>query len=270
MDKQLIKFGKRMDSAEDKKTLISYCEGAKRVLDLGAGTGAMAREIAETYGCHVDAVDLQWKSINMNTCNEKVNYIQDSIMNFIRCFCGEPYDCIILSAIIHELDLCTIMVMHKGLYRMMTDNCRIIIREPFYDNDLTLLKDKEKFIELVSNHIFSSKSTEYREARKLSYKTDEENKSVIDDQSLFWLNLAFVVSYGEDSWDREKHEYRYAYNLDWCKEMFNLLHRPYTGFQTHFVLDTTYRQHFINAGIPGEAFDLIGYTGMHVIIDYSR
>ena len=272
MDKQLINFGKRMDAAQDKKVLISYCEGAKRVLDLGAGTGAMAREIAEKYGCHVDAVDQDWKSDNLDTCEGKVNYIQSSIKEFIYEFhSSKKYDRIILSGIIHELDFNTIDVIHRGLYRMMAKNCRILIREPFWDSSLTMLKDEEKFARLVAGNVSALKTIEYEKTEKLSTRAifRHDNLSPLS-TCLFWLNLAFVISYGKDSWEREKHEYRYAYDLKWCKCIFDFPKRSYTGFQVFPVLDTTYRQHFINAGIPGEAFDLIGYTGMHVIIDYSR
>lgn len=264
MDRKLINFGKRMDAAQDKKTLIIRCEGAKRVLDLGAGTGAMAREIAKKYGCQVDAVDLQWKAENMDTCDGKVNYIQDSIAHFIHSFDRDQYDCIILSGIIHELDWNTVATIHEELYKLMANNCRIIIREPFWEPSLKLVRNFSSFTELVSEHISSYKALQYAEKSKLSLR---EIKAY---SWQFWLNLAFVVSYGEDSWDRECHEYRYAYDLKFCKSIFDLVCRPYTGFQIYPVLDTTYRQHFINAGIPGEAFDLIGYTGMHVVIDYSR
>ena len=270
MNKELVEFGKRMDSAQDKDALISFCEGAKNVLDLGSGTGAMARAVAEKYGCEVDAVDLEWKTEYMpQTSNGHVCYHRLSIAQYVRSHRTVDkgrYDRIILSGIIHELNPEDFECFEKYFPEIMSDNCRILIREPFWDHTLGPVVDGKgsEFAKLVSNHVSASKMLDYGSIQKKS--SDYIPKNTL----LFWVNLAFVLSYGEDSWKRESKEYRYAYSLDWCKEYFNFEKRPYTGFQVYSVLDTTYREHFINAGIPGEAFDLIGYTGMHVIIDYSK
>ena len=90
------------------------------------------------------------------------------------------------------------------------------------------------------------------------------------EEELIWNDCKKYILNGKDSWLREKHEYRYARSIDWAKTFFNFKTRPYTGFQVYTILDKTYRQHFINAGIPGEAFDLLQYTGLHIIIDYSK
>lgn len=275
MNRSLVEFGKRMDSAEDKEVFIGFCKGAKHVLDLGAGTGKMAREIAEKFGCEVSAVDKSYEKEAYTENN--VTYYGMSIKDFLRTEQSDKkYDCIILSAILHELNG---QQLEAFLYlpSIMSQNCRIIIREPFYDfflgpvtRDNTEIEDAKKFIELVSSSVNFHRVKEYQQAAKLSETVlpyFDENSSI--HSVIFWANLAFVLSYGEDSWEREKHEYRYARSLDWCKEFFNSF-RSYTGFQVYPVLDKTYRQHFINAGIPGEAFDLLKYTGMHVIIDYSK
>lgn len=273
MNKKIIEFGKRMDSAQDKETLISFCEGAKSVLDLGAGTGAMARAISEKYGSYVDAVDCSFKLDEMPN-SEKVKYYGMSIEVFLTSSPAsfyKKYDRIILSGVLHELNDNALEIMSKFLPRFMTDNCRILIREPLYDNVLgPVLKDNEwEFFNLVSSSVSSVTMVEYMTASKVS---SEEIKACGEDfdNSVFWANLAFVLSYGKDSWLREKHEYRYARSINWAKTFFNFKIRPYTGFQVYTILDKTYRQHFINAGIPGEAFDLLQYTGLHIIIDYSK
>ena len=46
MTQENRKFGMRMDTANDKQMLVDLAEGATRVLDLGAGTGKLARDIA--------------------------------------------------------------------------------------------------------------------------------------------------------------------------------------------------------------------------------
>ena len=274
MDKQLIKFGKRMDSAEDKKTLISYCEGAKRVLDLGAGTGAMAREIAEKYGCHVDAVDLQWKAENSPE-TKNVSYIKDEIGLFVEKCAAEGntrYDCVILSAIIHELDRKSMASLINYLPKIMSDKCRILIREPLFDFNIgpVLKENSLEFIENVFKHISGAKFEEYIRCKKKSgWLFLIEHTGAIP-VAFHLANFAFVLSYGPDSWEREKYEYRYACSLNSIKRVFDFSNRPYTGFKVNFIKDMSYRKHFVNAGIPGRAFDLIEYTGMHVIIDYSR
>jgi len=272
MNRSLVEFGKRMDSAEDKEVFIGFCKGAKHVLDLGAGTGKMAREIAEKFGCEVSAVD---KSYEKKTYTENnVTYYGMSIEDFLRAERSDKkYDCIILSAILHELND---QQLEAFLYlpSIMSQNCRILIREPFFDYSLGPVtrdaEDAKKFIELVSSNVDFFRVKEYQHATKLSETPFPHfGETCSFDTTTFWANLAFVLSYGEDSWEREKHEYRYARSLDWCKEFFNRF-RSYTGFQVYPVLDKTYRQHFINAGIPGGAFDLLKYTGMHVVIDYSK
>ena len=278
MEKAIIEFGKRMDQAEDKVLLVEYAAGAKEVLDLGAGTGKIARDIAEKYNAHVDAVDIQFKDNCQNSDN--VTYYGMSIIDFIKTHKGKKYDCIILSAIIHELDKLTLDFLKEYLPIMMKKNCRVIIREPFYERGLGPIKaeDDEEFIDLVSKNISADKAFGYYLATKLSLGGSMFGHQIHFGSSIDYANLAFVVSYGEQSWEREKHEFRYAYSLDWCKDFFNFTEkrfhdsvaRPFTGFQVYPVLDKTYREHFIKAGIPSEAFDLIQYTGMIVVIDYSK
>jgi len=273
------RFGNRMDAANDKQTLVDLAEGATRVLDLGAGTGKLARDIADKWGCHVDAVDLSFKDDCKNT--ELVNYYKEDIVHFMQdrslkiirsaaechdCMC---YDCIILSAILHELTDSYINEICSNLRGLMKENCRVIIREPFYDNwlgPISLYGDE--LSDLVLDKISAKKYNEFVKTKKKHSNRSllAENKNM-DIQDIDILNLCFTLSYGEESWKREKHELRYARSLDWCKEQFNKYY-PYTGFKVIPVLDTSYRDLFIKAGLPGEAFDLIKYTGMLVIIDY--
>jgi len=276
MDKNIVEFAKRMDAADDKETLISFCKGAKNVLDLGAGTGAMARQIFAIYGANVDAVDKDFKKENCPK-NKYIKYIKMPIADFLK----EPkkddkkYDCIILSGVLHELNEDDLQAIKMYLPNLMARNSRIIIREPLYDENLgpVLPNNSKQFIDLVSNNVSVQKAFEYRDASKIS---EENNFGAVfityrnSYNSTFYANLAFVFSYGEDSWEREKHEYRYARSIEWAKDFFDFHHKPFTGLQIYPVKDMTYRQHFINAGIPGEAFDLIQYTGLHIIIDYSR
>jgi len=267
MKKEIIEFGKRMDAAEDKAMLVDYAEDATSVLDLGAGTGKISRDIAEKWGAHVDAVDIQFKDNCQNS--DQVTYYGIGINEFLANYPEKRYDCIVLSAILHELSNDYLEEMIGMLQKVMLQNCRILIREPFYDNILgpVLPKDLEKYVKLVENKLPAGKVIEYAMTPKLNSKMPLDIEDLL---GIDWINFSFVITYGEQSWEREKHELRYARSLDWCKSTFNFPLRPFTGFQVYPVLDKTYKRHFVNAGIPGEAFDLIQYTGMIVVIDYSK
>ena len=268
MEKNIVEFGRRMDSAQDKESLIALVGVGKHVLDLGAGTGAMARQLADKYDCYVDAVDFSFK-IEEKPESDKVKYFEQSITGFLshapKDFIGK-YDCVILSGVLHELNSNDLANLYRYLPRYMAKNCRLLIREPLFDDVLgpVLEKDGFEFINLVQLNIPYGTDAEYSSAPKISAS------KVSTFSPVFWANLAFVISYGKESWAREKHEYRYARSINWAKEFFNFKVRPFTGFQVYTILDTSYRQHFINAGIPGEAFDLLQYTGLHIIIDYSK
>jgi SAM-dependent methyltransferase len=266
MNKEIIEFGKRMDAAEDKAMLVDYAEHATSVLDLGAGTGKISRDIAEKWGAHVDAVDIQFKDNCQNS--DSVTYYGMGINEFLANYPDKKYDCIVLSAILHELSDEYIEEMLAKLQNVMKANCRILVREPFYDEALgpVLVQDLNKYVDLVKDHLPAGKAIEFA----LTPKLNSGNCLCIEDLiGIDWINLSFTISYGDQAWEREKHELRYARSLDWCKRVFDMPKRPFTGFQALPVLDKTYRRHFINANIPAEAFDLIQYTGMLVIIDYS-
>ena len=270
MDRAIIEFGKRMDTAEDKKTLVEYAAGFKIVLDLGAGTGKIARDIATAYKAHVDAVDIQFKDNCQNSDN--VTYYGMDILEFVRTT-KTKYDCIVMSALLHELDECFLEELFTYLPNIMDTNCRIIIREPFYDDILGPInaEDSGKFVNLVKDNSPAGKAIEFFTTRKLhSSYYGMLGRCLSNRSALEWLNLCFTLSYGEQSWEREKYELRYARPLNWVKSSFDFEKRPFTSFQVLPVLDTTYRRHFINANIPAAAFDLIKYTGMLVIIDYSK
>lgn len=266
MDREIVKFGKRMDQAEDKLLLVDYAEGATRVLDLGAGTGKISRDIAEKWGAHCDAVDLEFKDNCQNS--ELITYYSQDINTFLATT-KNKYDCVVLSAILHELSDDYIKRMLVLLQDIMLPNCRILIREPFYDTILgpVLNEDLDRFVELVKNNLPAGKAMEFAKTMKLNSGLPLD---IMNFEGIDWVNLCFTISYGDASWEREKYELRYARSLDWCKQFFNLPRRPFTGFQVFPVLDKTYRRHFINANLPAEAFDLIQYTGMIVVIDYSK
>lgn len=232
---------------------------SKNVLDLGVGTGKIACDIADAYGCHVDAVDMAFKDDELRD-HPLVTYHHQSTQDFLQENCYEKkYDCIIMSDFLHELNDNVAKDIASYLPMVMDEECRIIIREPLWDNGLgpVLEKDRDKFIRLVKNALLSEKVQEYMLANTLFYSNWCD-----------WVNIAFLFGYGKENWEREKHKCRFAHSFRWCKETFDFWDRPIVSMFIKTVLDKTYRQHFIDAGIPGEAFDLLKYTTMYVVFDY--
>jgi len=261
-------FGRRMDSSSNKQFITDFAKDAHYVLDLGAGTGKISREIAAKTGANVDSVDMMFKEENLKN-TDKVTYYSMTIEDFlVKKAERKKYDCIVLSAILHELSDKDLSVILKYFPVIMADNCRVIIREPFYDDYFGPVKeDKAKaFVELVKDKIPAGKAIEYANTPKCHSKEilNLQKFSLID-----WVNLSFTCAYGIENWDREKHEERYARSLSWCKTFFDFKKRGYTSFFVRPILDETYKEHFANAGLPAEAFDLITFTTMFVVIDYT-
>lgn len=267
----LREFGRRMDSSPNKKMIVDFVyHKSKNVLDLGAGTGKIACDIADAYGCHVDAVDMAFKDDELRD-HPLVTYYHQRIQDFLEENCYEKkYDCIIISAVLHELNDNVAKDIASYLPMVMDEECRIIIREPLWDNGLgpVLEKDRDEFIRLVKNALPPEKVQEYMLATKKHLNDTQLFWFAGLDDWRDWVNTAFLFSYGKENWEREKHECRFARSLRRCKEMFDFWDRPVVSMFTKTVLDTTYRQHFIDAGIPGEAFDLLKYTTMYVVFDY--
>lgn len=278
---EIINFGKQMDAAQDKQMVIDLAEGATKVLDLGAGTGSISREIANKWNISVDAVDLEFKSAEC-VDTKLVKYHKSDIVKYLET-CKEKYDYVILSAILHEVNDFYIQRMLGYLQVLLKTNARIIIREPFVDNDLgpiTGMDNKHKFAQLVTEKISMSKALKYFSAAKkdghiINHYTIEDiwgsnSVNAFYKAYIELVNLCFTMCYGEEAWVREKAERRFARDLDWCKKEFNFSTRTYTGFQVFSVLDKSYRELFKKAGFPPKAFDLLNYTGMIVVIDYSK
>lgn len=267
MTEVLREFGRRMDTAVDKQEFIDYAKDCMYVLDLGAGTGKMARELSSKWHVHVDAVDQQFKGDCLD--QNGVTYYGTGIIDFLTLCTNKQYNCIILSAILHELSNFELAKLSILLPKVMAPNCRILIREPFYDNYFGPVdnKNREKLGVIINSVVPEEKQIEYRKATKLSTNSpcpEDWGREAVD-----WLNLAFTYSYGEENWSREIHEYRYARSLNWCKDFFNFDVRPYTGFEVICRKDEAYRKHFADIGYPEDVFNMLRYTGMTVLFDYK-
>lgn len=131
---------------------------------------------------------------------------------------------------------------------------------------------EDEFIRLVKPHIPLDKLIEWQSASKKSEGTSTPpltqiplSKWTAED----WLNLVFALVYDKDSWDREKHEYRFCRNLNWAREFFNFPNYHYEGFTYKTLKDMSYKKHFERAGFPSEVFDMIDYTTCWLIFNYK-
>ena len=135
--KEELEFGKQMDASPDKKEVadlvIKY--NRKNVLDLGAGTGIISDLIAAA-GSKCTAVDNNFKTDDLK-CTDILEYCPIDLVDFVKCEIAlfensfkskkDKYDCIILSAVLHELNKKEFNFLKKNLYKIVTDYCIVII-----------------------------------------------------------------------------------------------------------------------------------------------
>lgn len=260
-----LRFGVQMDKSPDKLRMIGLVHetGCKRVVDLGAGTGIVAKRIS-MLGIRADAVDINFKCDSYEN-TDHLTYYPTDLVNFVEKT-ENKYDCIILSAVLHELSPRERRRLQKGLKRIADPKgCMILIREPYYDvqPDGTIRpfvsKDSQRSI---ANEI--SLLTPQREVREFM-ATKKLSAGPLDRifNRIPWevqlLGLAFTRAYGTQSWDREKHEYRFAFSKNelerWCEGIL--------GTQVNFFYETydkDYKDYFRNVGYTPMIASGIAYT----------
>lgn len=275
MTKDCKRFANRLDSDnDDKLSLIDTIlkNKCKNVLDLGAGTALLSKEIA-SKDIHVDAVDINFKASDL-IANDFINYYPIDIVSFIMLNANNcnKYDCIIFSAVLHELSPKDFDYIKHHLSKIMDkEGCLLIIREPWYSkkDDYYLpfrsKAEQEKAVNDILLHTPTSLRVEYFDKRKLN-ETITIFKSELP-YEIRVLNLAFAYSYGEWSWPREKKESRYAFSYDklvkWAKFMFNQ--------KAEFTIESKvynkkYKDYFKNVGYPEDLTDKIYYTNGLLVI----
>lgn len=271
MTEQDLIFGKRLDSNNDDKiALIDEIikNNCKNVLDLGAGTCLLDFEISK-HKIHVDAVDLNFKSNVFkifDEVNEYINFYSEDIVDFVQNHSDKKYDCIILSAILHEIDPYKMLKLSKSLKNVMKhDECLVLIREPYYE----MQSNKEPikpFKSLYKQRKFWKEFSKYIPEEKITDFSGTFRKSYYCPPPPIWaLNIAFTYSYGEASWAREKHEYRYAYSKQQLIEFINDVFDKKEVNITFKTYKKDYGKHFKDIGYPDWFIDSIEYTNCLII-----
>lgn len=259
-----LNFGKQMDNAFDKKRIVKLVVDGKckNVVDLGAGTGMIARQISE-FGIKVSAVDLNFKADGIKN-TPLLTYYPCDLVRFVYNI-DEKFDCIILSAVLHELSREDFSLLAKGLKKIADpDGCMIIIREPYFermpDGRIRPFKTKE-LQEIIPKIIGISTPDRNREEF-----LDTPKKSEISvPNCIKYLNMAFTYSYGADSWYREVKENRYAFSkkvlVSFCKKV---LGSDGITFQYEFF-DKEYKTYFRECGYADRILDSIEYTNCLIV-----
>ena len=75
---------------------------ARRILDLGCGTGALGKALKERQPCHVTGIELNKAAYEVAVKNLDVA-LCDNLNRFDPKIAGEKYDCIILADILEHL-----------------------------------------------------------------------------------------------------------------------------------------------------------------------
>ncbi len=265
-NKEELNFGKQMDASPDKKQVADLVVKMNRtnVLDLGAGTGIISRLISE-HNIHCTAVDNNFKSEDI-VDTEYLHFNYDNLIDFVKCaimYDWDKYDCIILSAVLHELSKKDFNYLKKNLSKIMDDDCVVIIREPYYEKASNyyrpfINKDRERETVKEIKRVTSKKFQRlFNKAPKVSQRRVPN--------SIKALNMAFTYSYGKDSWDREINEYRYTFKFSdikkFCDKIFDT--NNYVLRQEKF--DYSYRKYFKRCGYSEDVLSSIDYTNCLII-----
>lgn len=261
-----LNFGRQMDGAEDKQRIVELVVDGKckNVVDLGAGTGMIAKQISER-GIKASAVDSNFK-IDGYKNTDLLTYYPCDLIKFVA-ETEEKFDCIILSAVLHELSREDFNYLKRRLKKIISpDGCMIIIREPYYekmaDGRVRPFKTKE---------LYKSIPKLIRTLTPDGFENDFINTPKLSERKvpdgIRKLNMAFTYSYGKDSWYRELKENRFAFSREeldnFCKK---ILGADGTKMSYEFF-DKDYKKYFADCGYVDGILDSIEYTNCLIVAD---
>lgn len=283
--KEELEFGKQMDASPDKQEVADLVIKYKRknVLDLGAGTGIISKLIARA-GIECTAVDKNFKIEDEDMTNKgKVLYVSRDIVSYVKhkvnlfekldntdtdktLIDSWKYDCIILSAVLHELSKKEFNYLKKNLHKIMSSDCIVIIREPYYqrwhdDGRIYLpfnsLEEQNMAMEEILNVTDNKFQKLFNNTKKLSERKVPYPIKV--------LNMAFTYSYGKDSWEREVKEYRYTFSYKDLVKFIKGLYKNNFDILIRHKFDKHYTKHFKDCGYSDNILNSIDYTNCTLI-----
>lgn len=254
-------FGAQMDHSDEKLKLVQKVVDAKRtnVLDLGAGTGILSRLISEK-GIKCSAVDNNFKVDEYHN-GEFITYYPVDLIKFVSNT-DEKFDCVILSAVLHELPKEDYKFLQKNLKKIITKDCLILIREPYYEK-VKVQGEKNYY------RPFKSYNEQQKAVKKIitltpddfsnSFNMTPKISEVHVPFPVKILSMSFTYSYGKDSWEREKNEYRYTFSLNKLLKFCRKTLGNECVIKTE-TFDESYRKHFNECGYTDDILNSVEYT----------
>lgn len=196
------------------------------VLDLGAGQCVIGLELAKNgFNGQIISVDNIKTDQLSPEDKKKVHFRIDSIGHFAdtfnvdNCGYGPIYRiAIILSAVLHELDIDEFIRLQNFIGELGRKySVTVFIREPYYDENLLISNALETYVQSMDafNLDIEPKFKEYLDASKKSWALPGAPLHIQ------YINYKFLLSYGEDAWEREKCEGRFTFSWAQLSDFIN-------------------------------------------------
>lgn len=219
------------------------------VLDLGAGTCVIDQMLVGSgFKGSIIAIDHNNKCTVTET--ERFSFICDDLfhgfMNRIALIKSYQTVVIVLSAILHELDqneLKDLAAMIRTVKHFTDVN--LIIREPVIMP--ALIEKRFKIIE----------TDEFKFYKELHNKNNWKKE-------IAFINYCFLKSYGEGSWEREKNEGRFTYDLNQIKQ-FSI-----DCGLAKIDIEAFEKDEFYKNTLPYEMYEKINYTGTLLVCGETK
>ena len=233
------------------------------VFDLGAGQCVIGLELAKNnfFGLIV-SVDKDKPSNWSDNSDEsmcKHCFIQDSLGHFADTYKVKKAGriAVVLSAVLHELDIDEFIRVQNFLSELSRKyDVAVFIREPYYDDKLFI----GSFVENEVLRVMVRKDEQYEEylnAPKKSWAL----RDVARYSSVSYLNYMFLLSYGEEAWEREKHEGRFTFSWEQICDFLNEC-----GLSVAYKY---YERDPVYANL-GSIYDSIRYTSCLIVADNNK